>query len=70
VNHSDVERIHHLAECYGIHNVEDPKLVVWQEKCPLCRATAEKNSRLAPALPEGMVGTGQERVYLHKEFGA
>ena len=41
LNRIDVERIHHLAECYGIHNVDDPKLIVWQEKCPLCRATAE-----------------------------
>jgi hypothetical protein len=65
----DVERVHHLAECYGIHNVGDPKLVVWQKKCPLCRATAEKNGRLDPGLPEGRVQTSLETLDLRKDLG-
>ena len=69
LNRGDVEKVHHLAECYGIHNVGDPKLVVWQKKCPLCRATAEKNGRLDPGLPEGMVETSLETLDVRKELG-
>ncbi len=47
----DAEKIHELADRYGIFNMSDRLLMVGREDCPLCRSIMEKNSKLTPAGP-------------------
>lgn len=48
---SDAEKIHQLAECYGIQNMSEGTLMVSREDCELCRAAEERSP--APTLPDG-----------------
>jgi hypothetical protein len=51
LDQSDFEKIHQLTECYGIENMSDRSLVVSQDRCALCLATAKRNSTLGPRCP-------------------
>jgi hypothetical protein len=41
---SDFEKIHRLAECYGIDDMSDRLLAVSRHECGLCRAAAKRDS--------------------------
>jgi hypothetical protein len=42
IEQSDFEKIHQLAECYGIDDMSDHELVVSRQECALCRAAAKR----------------------------
>ena len=48
---NDCEKIHQLAECYGIDDMSDRALVVTRDECGLCRAAAKRDSVIAPRDP-------------------
>lgn len=43
IEQSDFEKIHQLAECYGIDAMSDRELVVSRQECALCRAAAKRD---------------------------
>jgi hypothetical protein len=51
LDQNDCEKIHQLAECYGIDDMSDRVLVISREECPLCRAAAKRDSVVAPRNP-------------------
>lgn len=48
LDQNDCEKIHQLAECYGIDDMSDRVLVVSREECALCRAAAKRDSVIPP----------------------
>jgi hypothetical protein len=48
LDQDDSEKIHQLAECYGIDDLSDSALVVSRDECTLCRAAAKRDSVIAP----------------------
>jgi hypothetical protein len=53
LDQGDAEKIHQLADCYGIHDMSDRALVVSRDECASCRTTAKRNSMLASPNPKG-----------------
>jgi hypothetical protein len=51
LDQNDCEKIHQLAECYGIHDMSDRSLAVSRDECALCRAAAKRDSVIAPRNP-------------------
>lgn len=48
LDHNDCEKIHHLAEWYGIDDMSDRALVVSRQECTLCQAAANRDSIMGP----------------------
>jgi len=51
LDQNDCEKIHHLAECYGIDDMSDRELVVSRDECALCQAAAKRDLITAPRNP-------------------
>jgi hypothetical protein len=51
LDQSDFEKIHQLAERYGIDDMSDRVLVVSRDECGLCRAAAKRDSAVAARNP-------------------
>jgi hypothetical protein len=66
VNRKDAEKMHQLAEHYGIERLEDRFQKVSPEECEMCRVAAHKGSVRTPQVPEGSVSTSCD---LRKELG-
>jgi hypothetical protein len=66
VNRKDAEKVHQLAEHYGIERLEARFQRIPPEECEMCRAAASKGSVRAPQVPEGSVNS---TVDLLEELG-
>jgi hypothetical protein len=64
LDQSDFEKIHQLAECYGIDDMSDRVLVVSPEECALCRAAAKRDSVMGPRNREVLSTTTDMRDVL------
>jgi hypothetical protein len=53
LNREDAEKLHHLAENYGIEKLERCFDQISPDECDLCKALAIKSSNRAPQVPEG-----------------
>jgi len=53
LNREDAEKLHQLAENYGIENVEKLFKQISSDECDLCRAAAGKGAVRTPQVPEG-----------------
>jgi hypothetical protein len=53
VNQEDAEKLHELAEHYGIEGLDERFQQVSPDECDLCMATASKNSNRTAEVPEG-----------------
>jgi hypothetical protein len=63
LDQDDAEKIHQLAECYGIDDLRDNSLVVSRDECALCRAAAKRDSVIAPNFRATSVDMGDVLRY-------
>ena len=60
LNREDAEKLHQLADHYGIEKLDECSLPLSPDECDLCKAAAAMKSNRAPQLPKGTAGTNYE----------
>jgi hypothetical protein len=63
VNREDAEKLHELADNYGIDKLDERSLKFSPDECELCEALAARKANRAPRFPKGATPTNTyERV--------
>ena len=57
LNREDAEKIHELAEHYGIEKLDERTLKVSPDECDLCKALVARKANRAPQFPNGSTKT-------------